>query len=124
MEAAQVAVGQQRRDHAEQEHGAQRRPGEARAAAVGPDDPDAEQPLADGEPADRGEQVNLDGEQDERPVQRGEVVRVAAAKRLCLVMPETISSQSTQSTISAASRLPMGATDIGPSFGKPKRLPG
>ena len=39
-------------------------------------------------------------------------------------MPETISSQSTQSTTSAASRLPMGATDIGPSFGRPKRLPG
>ena len=80
VEAAQVAVGQQRRDHEEQEHGAQQRPGEARAAAVGPDDPDAEQPLADGEPADRGEQVNLDGEQGERPVQRGEVVRVAAAE--------------------------------------------
>ena len=38
-------------------------PAEAGAAAVGADDADAEQPLADGEPADRGEQVDLEDEQ-------------------------------------------------------------
>jgi len=42
----------------------------------------------------------------------------------CRVTAATINSTSTQSTTSAASRLPMGAIDIGPSLGKPKRLPG
>ena len=65
VQAAQVTVGQAGRDHAEQEQGAQRGPPEAGDAAVGADGADAEQPLADGEAADRGEQVDLDHEQQQ-----------------------------------------------------------
>jgi len=79
VQAAQVAVGQQRRHDEEQQHCAQQRPAEARAAAVGPDDPDAEQALADGDPADRGEQPDLEAEHEQRPVHRAEVVRVLRA---------------------------------------------
>jgi hypothetical protein len=77
VQAAQVSIGQQRRHHEEQQYGAQQRPPEARPAAIGPDHPDAEEPLADGEPADRGEQVNLRTEHHQSPVHRAEVVRVA-----------------------------------------------
>jgi hypothetical protein len=65
VHAAQVAVGQAGRDDAQQEQGAQRGPAEAGAAAVGADGADAEQPLTDGEAADRGQQVDLDGEQEQ-----------------------------------------------------------
>jgi hypothetical protein len=40
------------------------------------------------------------------------------------VKPDTIRAQSSQSMMSASSRLPIGATDIGPWIGKPNRLPG
>jgi len=39
-------------------------------------------------------------------------------------MLDTISEQSSQSTISAMRRLPIGATDIEPVIGKPNCLPG
>jgi hypothetical protein len=39
-------------------------------------------------------------------------------------MLDAISAQRSQSTISAASRLPIGATDIEPVIGKPNFLPG
>jgi hypothetical protein len=63
VQAAQVTVGQAGRDDAQQEQGAQRGPPEAGAAAAGADRAQAKQPLADGEPADRGEQVDLEHEQ-------------------------------------------------------------
>jgi hypothetical protein len=39
-------------------------------------------------------------------------------------MLAAIRKQSTQSTISATSRRPIGATEPGPFIGKPNRLPG
>ncbi len=65
MQAAQVAVGQARRDDDQQEQRAERGPLEPGAAAVGADRAQAEQPLADGEAADRGQQVDLEGEQQQ-----------------------------------------------------------
>ena len=76
MQAAQVPVGQAGRDHEEQEHGAHRGPLEARTVAVGADRAQAEQPLTDGEAADRGEQVDLDDEQQQRQPLSVRVVRV------------------------------------------------
>ena len=37
---------------------------------------------------------------------------------------DAISAHSSQSRMSASSRLPIGATDIGPCIGKPNLLPG
>jgi hypothetical protein len=65
VHAAQVTVGQARRDNAEQEQGAQRGPLEAGAATVGADRAEAEQPLADSEAADRGEQIDLEDEKQQ-----------------------------------------------------------
>jgi hypothetical protein len=39
-------------------------------------------------------------------------------------MLEAMSAHSSQSTMSASSRLPIGAADIGPWIGKPNLLPG
>ena len=74
-----------------------------------------EQPLADGEAADRGQQVHLEDEQAEgRAYLGGQIMLVARAalNRAWLVMLYATSAIRSQLTISASRRGPMGATDI------------
>jgi hypothetical protein len=72
VQPAQVAVGEQRRYHAQQQDHSQRRPAKPDPAAVGTNTPDAEDALAHGQPADRGQQVDLHGEYHDRPARRSE----------------------------------------------------
>jgi hypothetical protein len=76
VEAAQVAVGYARRDHAEQQERAYQCPHEAGTAAARPDHADAQEALADREAADRGEQVDLQEAEQQRPVLRRGIRRV------------------------------------------------
>ena len=76
MQAAQVAVGQQRRDHGQQDRRPDQCPAEADQAAADPDHADADQPLAHRAPAQRGQDVDLDREDGDRPELRfGQPVR-------------------------------------------------
>src|SRR5579859_5649634 len=67
VQAAQVAVGQQWRYHGEQDRGPDQRPAEADQSAADTDRADADQPFAHGAPAQRGQDVDLDREDRDRP---------------------------------------------------------
>lgn len=75
VQAAQVPVGEQRRDHGEQQQSPDRRPAETDPPAAGADHPDPEQRLAHRDAADDGEQVFLGGEDGQGPpVRPGETI--------------------------------------------------
>jgi hypothetical protein len=67
MQAAQVTILEQRRDHREQQQRPEQCPAGADRTAVSSRNPDVEQPLADRQASKRGQHIVLDGENYDRP---------------------------------------------------------
>ena len=72
VQPAQIAIGDERRHDEQQQNGAHQGPAQPDRAAVYPYHPDAQYPLAHGEPGEGGEQVGLDREDRQRPPARVE----------------------------------------------------